>query len=105
MALALLLWISSIEAKKTAATVKKTAVAQTGAQTTCSSTSPDCCWVVQIWKLMGKSTQVSSTSSTACCSMTGVRCSGSAVTHLYWGNGLTNQIPEDIGNLRNLEVM
>jgi len=34
---------------------------------TCDSSSPQCCWVVRSWQQMGKSTSVSSTSSTACC--------------------------------------
>ena len=32
--------------------------------TSCTSTSPQCCWVKRSWELMGKTTSVSSTSAT-----------------------------------------
>ena len=76
------------------------------AQASCSSSSPDCCWVVRVWQLMGKSTSVSSASLTNCCSMTGVTCSNAAVTILSWNSkGLSGSIPSDIGNLKNLVSM
>ena len=73
-------------------------------QATCTSTSPECCWVVRSWQLMGKSTTVSPTSATACCSMTGVDCdSTNKVTMLMWNvTGLKNSIPSDIGKLTSL---
>jgi hypothetical protein len=70
---------------------------------TCTPESPQCCWVVRIWKLMGKSNLFDHTSSTACCSMSGVTCSGSTVTKIEWGHyGLNGSIPDSIGNLLNL---
>jgi hypothetical protein len=71
---------------------------------TCTASSPQCCWVVRIWQLLGKTTSVSSTSSTACCKMSGVVCSGSTVTELHWDNqGFSGfSIPPDIGNLTDL---
>ena len=73
---------------------------------TCTSSSPQCCWVVRIWQLMGKTTSVSSTSSTACCSMSKVTCNGSKVTVINWaGYGLRNSIPSDIGKLVNLTYL
>jgi len=73
---------------------------------TCTSSSPQCCWVVRIWQLMGKSTSVSSTSSTACCSMSGLTCSGSIVYSIDWElQSLSGSIPPEIGNLVNLETL
>ena len=69
----------------------------------CTSASPQCCWVVRSWQLMGKSTSVSSTSSTACCSMSGVSCSGSSVTGINWDSKyLTGTIPAELGKLTSL---
>jgi hypothetical protein len=71
---------------------------------TCDSSSPQCCWVVRIWQLMGKRTSVLSTSSTGCCFMSGVTCSGSKVITIDWNNrNLTGSIPSDIENLVNLD--
>ena len=73
------------------------------AQTACDSTSPQCCWVVRSWQLMGQNTTVSSGSDKECCSMDGVSCSGSLVTAINWNyKGLSGSIPADIGNLKNL---
>jgi len=97
------------------------------AQTTCSSTSPDCCWVVQSWEMMGKTTTVDRNSATACCSIfirspsplspyfpagsttqTGgvpwVYCtSDGTVIQLKWSfQGLKNSIPSELKNLRSL---
>jgi hypothetical protein len=84
----------------------------------CDSSSPQCCWVVRIWELMGKTTSVSSTSSTACCSklgtttqtsgITGVTCTstGGTVTKIDWNSqSLQSSIPPDIGNLVNLTYL
>ncbi len=72
-------------------------------KTTCDGSSPQCCWVVRSWQLMGQLTSVDPTSSTACCSMPGVTCSGSIVTSINWsGKGLCGQMPQDIGNLTNV---
>ena len=80
-----------------------TSITLFGCVTTCTSTSPQCCWVVRIWKLMGKTTNVSPTSSTACCSMTGVTCDNTnKVRKIVWGfKGLSGSIPAEIGNLIN----
>ena len=80
---------------------------------TCDSSSPQCCWVVRIWQLLGKTTSVSSTSSTACCKnlnaggITGVACnSDGTVTQIGWANqGLSGSIPSDIGKLVNLRIL
>ena len=76
-------------------------------QMTCDSTSPQCCWVVRSWQLMGQTTDVSSTSATACCSMTGVTCdSTSKVTAIEWsGKGLSGSIPAEIGSLEKLQKL
>jgi len=92
------------------------------AQTTCSSTSPDCCWVVESWKKMGKTTSVDPTSSTACCyillSQAGkektqtsgipwVHCTsdGSVLRILWSSQRLLNSIPSELKNLRNLREL
>ena len=82
-------------------------IAGVESQANCTPTSPQCCWVVRSWQLMGMTTTVSSTSSTACCSMTGVTCdSTNKVTMLYWNaTGLKNSIPSSIGNLINLQIL
>jgi hypothetical protein len=74
---------------------------------TCGPTSPQCCTVVRIWQLMGKTTSVSSTSATACCSMSGVTCtSDGTVTQISWNRqGLTGSIPPEIGNLTSLTIL
>jgi hypothetical protein len=77
-----------------------------GQAVSCDSSSPQCCWVKRSWQLMGKTTAVDHTSSTACCSMGGVSCSDSIVTQIAWnGRGLTGSIPPDIGNLTNLTYL
>jgi hypothetical protein len=80
-------------------------ISPTEAAVSCDSSSPQCCWVVRIWQLMGKSTSVSSTNPTACCShgIPGVTCSGSTITEINWSEKkLTDQIPSEIGNLVDL---
>jgi hypothetical protein len=72
---------------------------------TCTASSPQCCWVVRIWQLLGKTTSVSSTSSTACCSpgIPGVTCSGSTITLINWVNaGLQGNFPSEFGYLTSL---
>jgi len=87
--------------------------------TTCSSTSPQCCWVKRSWQLMGKTTSVSSTSSTACCyyvvsstgttttqtsGILGVNCTSTGiVTEIKWQRqALRNSFPTELSNLVNL---
>jgi hypothetical protein len=87
--------------------------------TTCSSTSPQCCWVKRSWELMGKTTSVSSTSATAYCNyvvsstgttttqssgIPGVYCTSTGiVTEIRWGSqSLRNSIPSSLANLRSL---
>jgi len=96
-----------------------TMIAPADAQiTTCTSTSPQCCWVVQIWQLMGKTTSVSATNATACCSYISgvttyppgipmVTCtSRGMVTGINWKNmSLTGSIPSSFENLRNLRTL
>ena len=76
-------------------------------QVTCDSSSADCCWVVRSWQLMGKTTSVSPTSATTCCSMTGVTCdSTSKVIELAWASqGLSGSIPAEIGSLEKLQKL
>jgi hypothetical protein len=33
----------------------------------CTTTSPECCWVIRSWQKMGNTTSASATSATACC--------------------------------------
>jgi hypothetical protein len=85
--------------------------------TTCTSTSPQCCWVKRSWELMGKTTSVSSTSATACCNyvvsktqrsgIPGVRCTSTGiVTEInWWDLGLVNSIPAELFSLTNLTVL
>ena len=82
---------------------------------TCTTSSPQCCWVVRIWTLMGKTTLVDHTNATACCKtlgsttqtsgITGVTCTSTGqVTKISWPfAGLSGSIPPEIGNLVNLE--
>jgi hypothetical protein len=87
--------------------------------TTCKSTSPHCCWVKRSWQLMGRTTSVSPTKSTACCyylvsstgtatiqnsGIPGVACnSNGIVTQIMWHDqGLIYSIPTELENLRNL---
>jgi hypothetical protein len=81
----------------------------------CTSTSPECCWVVESWKKMGKTTSVSATSATDCCSVIdgiypssgipGVYCtSAGSVNRIDWVfQSLKGSIPPELGNLRNLQ--
>ena len=74
-------------------------------QATCDSTSPACCWVVRSWQLMGQTTDVSSTSATACCSMAGEYCDFT-ITGIDWrSEDLSGSIPASIGNLKSLTFL
>jgi len=84
-------------------------IAGVEAQTvTCTSTSPQCCWVVRSWQLMGQfiPTGIKSTDN-SCCTvpMSGVFCDSTKtkVTGLDWSSkALTGSIPADIGKLTSL---
>jgi hypothetical protein len=97
-------------------------ISPTNAQTTCTSTSPECCWVVESWKKMGKITSASSTNATACCNTLlssngskitqtygtpGVTCTSIGnVTEINWHNqGLRGSIPPELGSLLNLRSL
>jgi len=83
----------------------------------CTTSSPQCCWVVRIWQLMGKTTLVDHTNATACCNTLGsttqtsgitrVTCSSTGqVTKIDWRmNSLTGNIPADIGQLKSLQYL
>jgi len=75
---------------------------------TCTTASPQCCWVVRSWQLMGKAipTGIKSTDR-SCCTvpMAGVTCDSTKtkVTGLDWSfKSLTGSIPSEIGNLVDL---
>ena len=73
-----------------------------------AQTTSDCTWVVNSWIAMGKTTTVSSTNATACCSMANVTCAsdGKTVQQLQWNSqGLSGSIPKDIGKLGNLTIL
>jgi len=106
----------------TLASLISPADAQKKAATTTASTSPQCFWVVESWKKMGKTTSVSSTHATACCNyvvsstgetttqnsgIPGVTCSSTGiVTQITWqGQALENSLPTELGNLRNLTLL
>jgi hypothetical protein len=86
-------------------------VSASNAITCYSGKSPDCCWVVQLWQMWGKSTLITENelnrNSLSCCSsfhsdsilkpsplsIEGVHCSYGRVTKIKWiKKGLTNQI-------------
>ena len=95
--------ISTASKQNFLALVLTALISSADAQATCTSSSPQCCWVVRIWQLMGQITSVNPSSSTECCGMAGVTCSESTVTGIFWSiKGLKNSIPSDIGNLINL---
>ena len=88
-------------------------IAGTDAAVSCSSTSPQCCWVIRIYELMKlTSTGLSRTSYTSCCGMTGVTCSGSGsstiVKVVNWQknpSGFTGGVPSDIQFLPDLTTL
>jgi Leucine-rich repeat (LRR) protein len=80
----------------------------------CTSTSPECCWVVLSWQKMGKTTSVDPNSATACCDSLGstqtsgisvVTCTSTGfVTRLTWSDqSLQGSIPPELENLKNLQ--
>ena len=85
--------------------------------TTCTFSSPQCCWVKRSWQLMGRPTSVSPLSATACCKMLGsttqssaipgVHCTSTGnVTRIDWDNrGLKHSIPAELSNLVNLQFL
>ena len=87
----------------------------TTSATTCTSTSPDCCWVVESWNKMGKATTVNPNSATACCyrlgsttqssGIPGVRCTSTGiVSQIDWKTkSLKGQIPEELVKLTYLQ--
>ena len=100
LALALSALIATAEAQKT----KKTS-----SIASCTTSSPQCCWVVRSWQLMGKTipSGIKSTDS-SCCTlpMSGVSrvtCdSSNKVKKIFWVWGLSGSIPAEIGKLINL---
>ena len=72
---------------------------------TCTTSSPQCCWVWRVRELMKLSTTgASATSTTSCCSLSGITCSGALVTRFNVASkGITGSIPKEIGNLKNLK--
>lgn len=71
----------------------------------CTETSPQCCWVVRAWQLMGKNTTVDPNITNGCCSMAGVTCNADlgTVTKIIWRQmALSGPIPFELGNLINL---
>jgi hypothetical protein len=105
----------------TLASLISPADAQTSS-TTCTSTSPQCCWVKRSWQLMGRTTSVSATHATACCNyvvsstgtttnqtsgIPGVNCTSTGiVTQITWAaQSLRYSIPTELGNLRNLTTL
>jgi len=114
---------ASTSAASTAAA--STAAASTAATPTASTTA-ECFWVVESWQLMGKTTSVSPTHPTACCNyvvsstgkttgktttqtsgIPGVNCTSTGiVTQInWWGLGLVNTIPAELGRLTNLTYL
>jgi hypothetical protein len=100
-------------------TAALTADAQTSSRS-CNSSSPQCCWIVESWQKMGKTTLVDPTSATACCKtlvsstggaktqfsgIPGVRCTSTGIVlTIRWGSqSLRNSIPSSLGNLADLE--
>ncbi len=76
-------------------------------QDTCTSTSPECCWVVRSWQLMGKTVPaVISSTDNSCCTvpMAGVTCdSTNKVKEIFWRfAGLSGSIPRSIRKLTSL---
>jgi hypothetical protein len=96
------------------------------AQTTCTSSSPQCCWVVLSWQKMGKRTLIDPTSDRACCELSskdntgegpllglpGVSCfQGSPgsfrppfIIFINWDDrNLSGPIPSELANVVNLQ--
>jgi len=79
-------------------------IVRVDAQVTCTSSSPQCCWVVRSWQLMGQSVPTGiSPNDNSCCTkpMAGVTCDSTKtqVTRIEWSSmNLVSLIPSDIGN-------
>ena len=77
----------------------------------CNSSSPECCWVVESWREMGRTASVSLTDATACCSgIHGVTCTFeedvTKVIQIDWlDEGLQGRIPPQLGKLVNLQEL
>ena len=68
----------------------------------CTSSSPQCCWVTFLWQKFGKTV---TTVNSAGCNYTipGLTYSGPIVTKIDWNNqGLVNDIPTQISKLTSL---
>ena len=78
------------------------------AQVTCTTSSPECCWVVRSWQLMGKATPTGIKSTDrSCCTkpLDGVTCDSTKtkVTGLNWSfKTFTGRIPSELGKLTSL---
>ena len=81
------------------------------AQATCTASSPQCCWVVRSWQLMGQTVPTGiSLNDNSCCTkpMNGVYCDSTKtkVAMIAWSDkNLTGSIPASIGNLESLTVL
>jgi hypothetical protein len=85
-------------------------IAGVESQATCTSSSPQCCWVVRSWQLMGRTIPAGiSSTDNSCCTvpMANVTCdSSNRVIKLLWvSKGLSGSIPAAIGNLINLQQL
>jgi len=121
MTLSLLKNVPSLLAMSLA--IVSTLISPAQAQTTCTSSSPECCWVKRSWQLMGETTSVSSTNATACCNyldlttqillttqtsgIPGVYCTstGNVTGIMWWSESLQGSIPADLSNLVNLQSL
>lgn len=68
----------------------------------CTSSSPQCCWVTFLWQKFGKTATVNSNGCSS--SIPNVIYSGSVVTAINWAKqGLQNSIPPEICKLTSLQ--
>ena len=116
MALSLSALIAGVESQKTTKSTKATKTTNTTNTTSssiasCTSSSPQCCWVVRSWQLMNGvfTTGINSTDN-SCCTlpMTGVTCdsTNTKITRIDWVQmGLSGLIPAEIGNLDSLTYL
>ena len=67
----------------------------------------DCETVVNLWKILGRGTEVDPANLTACCTgIAGITCDGSNVTAIVWNHQFSSGvIPPQIGDLVNLKVL
>ncbi len=76
----------------------------------CTSSSPQCCWVVLSWQKMGKTTSVDHNNATACCKnrvsagIPGVQCTPTGiVAQIDWhGQSLQGSIPPELATLSSI---